>query len=301
MIYLCTITEPVEGKSGTYCPTCKRILPDAHFKRLLTPAQARARGFPREGERVYEHWKQCRKCAPSAKRTPVRFMKPKALIKAVEQGVARVPDLPSALVLAQQREDARILKAKREGVLRRWDTWWAARWDYARDRLRKELEKTTQRIYYSRDTPHEDDPHRLVVTFLLKYRQELRSLISWFTRMRGMRALGRAHARAVEASEAIDTGWGERRRGRPPKTKPTGDRQYVMDQHSQWADYIRVQTLHALREEFLSLPTQARIYRLGNPPLLLLSDNPTQTQCLHGYPEFADRDASRQRMAALKG
>lgn len=301
MTYLCTITEPVEGKSGTYCPTCKRILPDTMFKRLLTPAQARARGFTREGERVYERWKQCKKCAPSARHTPVRYMKPQALLKAAERGTARIPDLPSALVLAQQREYARISKASRDAVLRRWDAWWAARWDYARGRLRKELEVTTQRIYYSRDNPHREDPQGQIEAFLREYRQLVRGLIAWCTHMRRKRAIGRAHARAVEASEGLKATSVARRRGRPPKLKPAGDRQYVIDEHSQWADYIRVQELHALREKYLRLPTQARTYRLSNPPLLLLSDSTTQTQCLHGYEELAEREARRQRMAALKG
>lgn len=297
MIHLCTITEPLEGESGTYCPTCCRILPDAHFKRLLTPAQARARGFTREGERVYERWRECKACSPPPRRKTAKTMTSHQIMREVAKGNLRAAQANYAVELARKREN----EARRQGVLRRWDAWWAARWDYARDRLRRELETTTQRIFYARDNPPLDDPACEVEAFLREYRQTVRALISWCTDMRRLRALGRAHARAAEASERLDTGWGERRRGRPPKTKPTGDRRYVMDQHSQWADYIRAQDLNALRERYLALPTKPRAYRLSNPPLLLLSSSDADVHCLHGYPEFADRDASRQRMAALKG
>ncbi len=244
------------------------------------------------GDVVYATWRECKQCSPPAKRKTPKTMTSFAISRAIIRGDVRAAVGGPAFEQAKKREN----DARRSAVLRRWDAWWAARWDHARSRMRKELDATTQRIYYARDNPHREDPGGAVHAFLLEYREQVRALISWCTDMRRLRTLGREHARRLEGAVPVD---GPPRRGRPAKQRPHGDRKYVMDARSQWSDFIRHQDLQHLRDVYTALPTQVRVQRLGSPPLILFEQSPDVAQCLHGYAELEDRDAQQQRVAAL--
>lgn len=99
------VERPVEGKNGGYCASCNTIKPIAEFKRLLTYAETKARGY--KGDyRVELLVHTCKSCQP--KRTPLARMTRKQIHNAVEAGDVRPLDAEYRLsVIAQQERDGK--------------------------------------------------------------------------------------------------------------------------------------------------------------------------------------------------
>lgn len=302
MTYLCTITTPIDGPSATLCPQCKRILPDAEFKRLLTPAQARARGFTLPGERVYATWSKCKDCDPPPQRKSLRTMTSHQIYQAIMNDEVRISVAEAYMEKARKREN----EARAKGPMQRWAQEWANRWHFAREKLRAELRATTLRLQYlNRNPPAQPEAAEMATALLEMYRPLLRHLIEW-TSVQAKNRAGREYLR--RAQMAADRAQGNysstfaRRPGRPAKTINPDHRTMIMDKHSEWADYASRREVDALRQAWAAL---ARSYpdllRTRLPvPLLLTQDE--ERRCLHGFvPAQTTSEDDRARMQAALG
>ncbi len=312
MIHLCTITTPLDGPSATLCPQCSRILPDAMFRRLLTPAQAAARGFrpiretpeqaqqraeeaclrrPRKpvwqgAQRVYATWRLCRDCDPPPKRKTLKTMTSRELYEQALDNPELLRTVDVHLKAARQREK----RARSESAYKRWEREWRERWHFARQKLRVELRTTTDRLHYLKKNPprfgYEEGLH-----FFDTYRAILRDLIGWFSAQAGNRQ-GRGQMRMAAEAEGVRPWQGGR--GRPPKARAGGDRTQVMDRHSTWGDYLSPAQDSALRQAWAALPPQ---FLRSRVPHVLLITSDDDRLCLAGYGHDEDSGTEQEAQA----
>lgn len=133
--------------SAIICTKCKKPKPSTEFKRLLTRAQAKAKGYA-GNHRVEVETTLCKLCQP--KPTPFKRMSKKALTNAVAAG--DLSQLMMNLIL-QEREDNRGVDAARK-TKERWHEAYSNAWRDVVAMLSKEVYHIRDQQKHAKITGH---------------------------------------------------------------------------------------------------------------------------------------------------
>lgn len=107
--------RPASGVDATMCTRCRRVHPNAMFKRVYTPLQARRRGYSNHGDVTYLS-SLCHECKPPKRVAPSK-MTPRELKNA--QGVGRLRAIDVEHELGKRRE--RYAQKTGARTARRWN------------------------------------------------------------------------------------------------------------------------------------------------------------------------------------
>lgn len=130
-----------------HCAKCNRVLPTDAFKRFMTPAEMRYRGYS-GNRKVLIETKHCKDCRPRRRVSPESFK-----THELKQKAARGEISP---VIANAIEKVRTEKARarmRSAATARWDKVKLAAYDALLDGLREEILAVTQQRKHARHRP----------------------------------------------------------------------------------------------------------------------------------------------------
>lgn len=156
--------KDVEGAFGICCPRCHVVKTPDKFKRKLTRAQSRARGYAGHVLLTVDS-KWCVPCQPKPK-TPQQMRKKELLNKVASGDINR---LTAELELARRHREARLVQRRAANAL--WVKKRAAPWRFMIGKVGKEIEavRYQQAYYKKRGTPE-------IMAFLSTYRTALDKL-----------------------------------------------------------------------------------------------------------------------------
>lgn len=144
------ITQELRGKAGQVCAKCGKLKHVRLFRRVLTAAQAAARGyFDHDTKPMHVPSKFCTECQPRPRPKDLRHMPEKALHN--ELANQRVKPQIVAAEIAR-RGAIQPVSAQEHGAAggaARWEKFHRARWEHAKGRIRDELARMrAQTAYY---------------------------------------------------------------------------------------------------------------------------------------------------------
>lgn len=156
---------PVQGVTGAMCAECKAIKPAAEFKRWLSMAQARARGYSGT-RRVQIDSSLCKDCQPKRKREA------ELTIKELQYRIFNGEIHPT---IGKDKIDRRrkTISVQRATTMRkRWAKERSALWFPIRQHLEEEVRRVTHQRKHIKDNAAKD----LLHTFFGTYLEALRTI-----------------------------------------------------------------------------------------------------------------------------
>ncbi len=144
------VTQATHGPDGQpltqvfHCAKCNRCLPPDKFKRAMTPAEAKYRGYS-GARKVFIETQHCADCRPRRRRLPESFTTPELKRKAERGEIS--PIVAKGIADKRQR---RALAEQKAAANKRWDIATAKTWEPLIDALRAEVHAVTQQRKYAR-------------------------------------------------------------------------------------------------------------------------------------------------------
>ena len=129
-------------KAAKLCPKCAQVKLMPHFRRYLTPAEARSHGYSGEA-RVEVETASCKVCTPPRTK-PLHRMTDAEIRRKVESGDLRIP----ARVLKEREDDA--IKQMNAGTKMSHESRRSRKWEPFIDALRAEVDAVMQQQKYAR-------------------------------------------------------------------------------------------------------------------------------------------------------
>jgi hypothetical protein len=145
--------------AAAMCTACRKIKPLKEFRRYLTPAEARYRGYS-GNRRIEIESEKCGACRLPRRSKPEEFTTPELMDKAAKGYIS--PVTANAIAADRQR---RATSAMRTGANNRWSAVRIKQWDALIDAINAELHDVRQQAKYAREKG--DRPK--VVTFASDY------------------------------------------------------------------------------------------------------------------------------------
>jgi hypothetical protein len=159
------ILTPAPGHAAAMCAKCRRIRPIAEFKRTLTKAQSKARGYMGSVALVIES-SMCRECQPRLK--DVQHLTRQELHNRVSAGDLN-PEVAQALVAKRKKAAS---TAQRTAAKRAWDSARTEPWATPLGDANAELTRLRQQEKYVKKTTALD------LTFFVEYKLLLTATIA---------------------------------------------------------------------------------------------------------------------------
>lgn len=148
--------------AAAMCTACRKIKPIKEFRRYLTPAEARYRGYS-GNRRIEIESEKCGECRLPRRSKPEEFTTPELMDKAAKGYIS--PVTANAIAADRQR---RATSAMRTGANNRWSAVRIKQWDALIEAIDEELHAVRQQAKYARAKRRPE-----VITFASDYAQIL--------------------------------------------------------------------------------------------------------------------------------
>lgn len=144
------VTEKLHGPAGQVCAKCGKLKHVRLFRRVLTAAQAAARGyFDHDKNPMHVPSKFCTECQPRPRPNDLRHMPEKALHNELANRRIKPQIVAAEIARRGQIQPVSAQEHGAAGAAARWEKFHRVRWEHAKERIRKELARMrAQTAYY---------------------------------------------------------------------------------------------------------------------------------------------------------